>query len=246
MLGQKRDQIGAKWRLNPGEHGLGLVRVDRARVGRLFRGRVLLEDALRARLCHGDVDVLDAARLGSEERRRHRLGDDDRDAAVVSRHDSDLREGLHRRRLARDVAAARVNAVLERAGLANGREADGLGAGRIVDGECKAGRLGHGVERNARRNARKVDAGEGAGLALGRDVASAGVGGAGGAGAGADAILERDGLGVDADGVASARDDVGRVVRQRRLIVSKRGERRAELEHELVTGGRHELEFEHE
>mmetsp|Transcript_10650 Transcript_10650/g.35056 ORF Transcript_10650/g.35056 Transcript_10650/m.35056 type:complete len:213 (+) Transcript_10650:294-932(+) len=191
MLGQKRDQIGAKWRLNPGEHGLGLVRVDRARVGRLFRGRVLLEDALRARLCHGDVDVLDAARLGSEERRRHRLGDDDRDAAVVSRHDSDLREGLHRRRLARDVAAARVNAVLERAGLA-------LGAGA----------------------------------------------GAGGAGAGVDAILERDGLGVDADGVASARVDDGRVVRQRRLLVSKRRRRRRELEHELVTGGRHELEFE--
>ena len=69
------------------------------------------------------------AHLGSEERRRHRLGDDDRDAAVVSRHDSDLREGLHRRRLARDVAAARVNAVLERAGLALGR--DGLFAGRI-------------------------------------------------------------------------------------------------------------------
>ena len=36
------------------------------------------------------------AHLRSEERRRHRLGDD-----------SDLREGLHRRRLARDVAAAR-------------------------------------------------------------------------------------------------------------------------------------------
>ena len=69
------------------------------------------------------------AHLGSVERRRHRLGDDDRDAAVVSRHDSDLREGLHRRRLARDVAAARVNAVLERAGLALGRDADGLGLG---------------------------------------------------------------------------------------------------------------------
>ncbi len=71
------------------------------------------------------------AHLGSEERRRHRLGDDDRDAAVVSRHDSDLREGLHRRQLPRDVAAARVNAVLERAGLALGRDADGLFAGRI-------------------------------------------------------------------------------------------------------------------
>ena len=105
------------------------------------------------------------AHLGSEERRRHRLGDDDRDAAVVSRHDSDLREGLHRRQLARDVAAARVNAVLERAGLA-----------------------------------------------LGRDVAGAGV----------DAILERDGLGGDADGVAAARVDNGRVVRQRRLSATER------------------------
>jgi len=65
-----------------------------------------------------------------------------------------------------------------------------------------------------------VDAGEGAGLALGRDVA--GAGGACAAGAGVDAILERDGLGVDADGVASARDDVGRVVRQRRLSATER------------------------
>ena len=76
-----------------------------------------------------------------------------------------------------------------------------------------------GVERNAR----KVDAGERAGgLALGRDVASAGVGGAGAAGAGVDAILERDGLGGDADGVTSVRVDDGRVVRQRRLSATER------------------------
>ena len=56
-----------------GEHGLGLVRVDRVRGGVLFRGRVLLEDALvkgglRARLGLGDVlhDVILVARLEGE------------------------------------------------------------------------------------------------------------------------------------------------------------------------------------
>ena len=76
-----RRRVCRAWRVG-GEHGLGLVRVDRVRGGVLFRGRVLLEDALvdgglRARLGRADVlyDVILVARLAREngERVRRRV-----------------------------------------------------------------------------------------------------------------------------------------------------------------------------